>query len=272
MKLQIAKIISVILPVIGVLGIFVFAFTGKIVYGWSLFIILMLISGLIGTLFFRCPHCHKAIPVNGTLNQKYCPYCKEDLGMKPSKISYYGKCTVTKAGTYKAYTVVGPMVFVVSTMIVLLIIVAILGFNSIFNGIGRILVVIAFLIGIFLGIFCRLVVGSAAKMDNEKVYYSKIPFRWKAYELADIKEQAKRVKPFYHVTRGYVVPTSKDALILPVASYMGGQEFLKEFTDRIGQPMIDIRPDLVLSKHSEKAKRDEDIYTEFLNNIKKEEG
>ncbi|MGN0396295.1 MAG: zinc ribbon domain-containing protein [Coprococcus sp.] len=271
MKLSIAKIISVVLPIIGVLAIFAFAFTGHIVYGWSVFIILMLVSGVITTIFFRCPNCHRAIPANGTPNQKYCPYCHKDLGMKPSPISYYGKCSRTKDGTYKAYTITGPIVFIVSTMIVLLIVVAILGLDSIFKGIGRILIAAAFMIGILLGVFCRILVGSAAKLDDEKVYYSKIPFRWKEYELADIKEQTKNIKPFYHVTRGYVVPTSKGKLILPVASYKGGQEFLREFTQRIGQPMVDIRPELILSKHSDKAKRDEVIYGEFLNNIKKEE-
>ncbi len=269
MKLQIAKLISVILPIIGVFGIFAFAFTGKITYGWELFIILMLLSGLIGIVFFRCPHCHKSIPVNGTINQKYCPYCKEDLGMKPSRLSYYGKCARKKDGTYKANTIIGPLVFIVSTMIVLLIIVAVLGIDSIFKGTGRILVGVAFIIGIFLGAFCRLVTGSAAKLDDKKIYYCKVPFVWKEYELSDIIECSKAVKPFYHVVRGYVVPTSKGALVLPVASYKGGREFFTVFTERIGQPMVDVRPDLVLSKHSDIAKHDEDIYTEFVNKMKK---
>ena len=49
-----------------------------------------------------------------------------------------------------------------------------------------------------------------------------------------------------------------------MASYAGGQEFFKEFTDRIGQSMPDVRPDLVLSKRSEQAKSDEATYEHMV--------
>ena len=71
MKLYISKLLSTILPVVGVLCIFGFAFAGNIALGWVLFVVLALISGLINTIFFRCPHCGKAIPANSTVNQKY---------------------------------------------------------------------------------------------------------------------------------------------------------------------------------------------------------
>ncbi len=252
MKLLMTKIISMLLPVIGVFSIFIFAFTGHIGWGFTAFIISMFVSEIIAVIFFRCPHCHRAIPASGNLNQKYCPYCGEELGMKPLGISYYGKCTRSKDGALKAYTMIVPMVFIVSTMIVLLIVVAILGLDSIFQGIGRILVLAAFVMGILIGMLCRLAVGSVVKMDDEKIYFSKVPFRWTEYELDDIKEQAKMAAPFYDRRKGYIVTTSKGKLMLPVTMYKGGQEFLKEFTKRICQPMPDIRPELELVKEQDK--------------------
>ena len=69
MKLRIAKGCIVIMPVIGTLGLFIFTFVGKIIYGWGLFVIMLLLSGIINQFFFRCPHCGKSIPANATLNQ-----------------------------------------------------------------------------------------------------------------------------------------------------------------------------------------------------------
>lgn len=51
MKLRIAKGCIVIMPVIGTLGLFIFTFVGKIIYGWGLFVIMLLLSGVINQLF-----------------------------------------------------------------------------------------------------------------------------------------------------------------------------------------------------------------------------
>ena len=56
MKLYISKLLSTALPIVGVLCIFGFAFAGNISMGWILFVVLALISGIINTIFFRCPH------------------------------------------------------------------------------------------------------------------------------------------------------------------------------------------------------------------------
>ena len=39
MKLRIAKGCIVIMPMIGTLGLFIFTFVGKIIYGWGLFVL-----------------------------------------------------------------------------------------------------------------------------------------------------------------------------------------------------------------------------------------
>lgn len=137
MKLYISKLLSTALPIVGVLCIFGFAFAGNISMGWILFVVLALISGIINTIFFRCPHCGKSIPANCTVNQKYCPLCGEDLGMKPSRISYYGKCRKNKNGVMRGYSTVGPMVFIVSLLILFLIVVAVFGVDSLNKGMGK---------------------------------------------------------------------------------------------------------------------------------------
>ena len=248
MKLYISKLLSTALPIVGVLCIFGFAFAGNISMGWILFVVLALISGIINTIFFRCPHCGKSIPANCTVNQKYCPLCGEDLGMKPSRISYYGKCRKNKNGVMRGYSTVGPMVFIVSLLILFLIVVAVFGVDSLNKGMGRIAVILAFCVSAILAIFCRIAVSSAVKMDDKAIYFSKIPFMWRKYEIDDIVENERVVEPFYHVNRGYIFATSKGMVAIPMASYAGGQEFFTEFTSRIGQSMPDVRPDLVLSK------------------------
>lgn len=264
MKLYISKLLSTILPVIGVLCIFGFAFAGNIAMGWVLFVVLALVSGLINTIFFRCPHCGKAIPANSTVNQKYCPLCGEDLGMKPSRISYYGRCRRNKNGTLRVYSTVGPMVLIMSVFILLLIVIAVFGVDSLNKGMGRIAVILAVIVSVVLAIFCRIAVSSAAKLDDKAIYYSKVPFKWRKYEIDDIVENESLVKPFYHVNRGYIFATSSGLVAIPMASYAGGQEFFTEFTSRIGQSMPDVRPDLVLSKRSEQAKADEERYEEAV--------
>lgn len=264
MKLYISKLLSTALPIIGVLCIFVFAFAGNISMGWILFVVLALISGIINTIFFRCPHCGKSIPANCTVNQKYCPLCGEDLGMKPSRISYYGKCRKNKNGVMRGYSTVGPMVFIVSLLILFLIVVAVFGVDSLNKGMGRIAVILAFCVSAILAIFCRIAVSSAVKMDDKAIYFSKIPFMWRKYEIDDIVENERVVEPFYHVNRGYIFATSKGMVAIPMASYAGGQEFFTEFTSRIGQSMPDVRPDLVLSKRSDQAKADEEHYEEAV--------
>ena len=264
MKLYISKLLSTILPVIGVLCIFGFAFAGNIAMGWVLFVVLALVSGLINTIFFRCPHCGKAIPANSTVNQKYCPLCGEDLGMRPSRFSYYGRCRRNKNGTLRAYSTVGPMVLIVSVIILLLIVIAVFGVDSLNKGMGRIAVILAVIVSVVLAIFCRIAVSSAAKLDDKAIYYSKVPFKWRKYEIDDIVENESLVKPFYHVNRGYIFATSRGLVAIPMASYAGGLEFFTEFTSRIGQSMPDVRPDLVLSKRSEQAKADEERYEEAV--------
>lgn len=264
MKLYISKLLSTILPVIGVLCIFGFAFAGNIAMGWVLFVVLALVSGLINTIFFRCPHCGKAIPANSTVNQKYCPLCGEDLGMRPSRISYYGRCRRNKNGTLRAYSTVGPVVLIVSVFILLLIVIAVFGVDSLNKGMGRIAVILTVIVSVVLAIFCRIAVSSAAKLDDKAIYYSKVPFKWRKYEIDDIVENESLVKPFYHVNRGYIFATSRGLVAIPMASYAGGQEFFTEFTSRIGQSMPDVRPDLVLSKRSEQAKADEERYEEAV--------
>lgn len=264
MKLYISKLLSTILSVIGVLCIFGFAFAGNIAMGWVLFVVLALVSGLINTIFFRCPHCGKAIPANSTVNQKYCPLCGEDLGMRPSRISYYGRCRRNKNGTLRAYSTVGPMVLIVSVFILLLIVIAVFGVDSLNKGMGRIAVILTVIVSVVLAIFCRIAVSSAAKLDDKAIYYSKVPFKWRKYEIDDIVENESLVKPFYHVNRGYIFATSRGLVAIPMASYAGGQEFFTEFTSRIGQSMPDVRPDLVLSKRSEQAKADEERYEEAV--------
>ncbi len=264
MKLYISKLLSTILPVIGVLCIFGFAFAGNIAMGWVLFVVLALVSGLINTIFFRCPHCGKAIPANSTVNQKYCPLCGEDLGMRPSRISYYGRCRRNKNCTLRAYSTVGPMVLIVSVFILLLIVIAVFGVDSLNKGMGRIAVILTVIVSVVLAIFCRIAVSSAAKLDDKAIYYSKVTFKWRKYEIDDIVENESLVKPFYHVNRGYIFATSRGLVAIPMASYAGGQEFFTEFTSRIGQSMPDVRPDLVLSKRSEQAKADEERYEEAV--------
>lgn len=264
MRLYISKLLSTVLPVIGVLGIFGFAFAGNIMYGWEMFVCLSLLSGLVNTIFFRCPHCGKSIPANSTVNQKYCPLCGEDLGMKPSRISYYGRCHRDKDGTYRGFTTVGPMVFIVSLFILSLIVIVVFGVESLSKGIGRLAMILAFIVSVVLSVFCRIVVSSALKLDDNAIYYSKWPFRWRRYDIEDILEMEKKITPFYHVNRGYVFATSQGIIAIPMASYAGGQEIFQRFTEILGQDMPDIRPDLVLSKRSEQAKADEDRYNEAV--------
>lgn len=260
MKLFISKLLSTVLPVIGVLCIFGYAFAGNILYGWVAFVILSLASGMINTIFFRCPHCHKSIPANSTVNQKYCPLCGEDLGMKSSRISYYGKAIRTKKGFLLGYTIVAPMVFIVSLFILFLIVVAVFGVDSLTQGIGRVATVLAFVISVVLAVFCRVAVSSSMKLGDETLYYSRLPFRWKRYEIADIRARAEKLKPFYHVNRGYVFATSEGVTAIPMASYAGGQEIFERLTQLIGTEMPDVRPDLVMSKRSDRAKADEESY------------
>ena len=288
MKLYISKLLSTALPIVGVLCIFGFAFAGNISMGWILFVVLALISGIINTIFFRCPHCGKSIPANCTVNQKYCPLCGEDLGMKPSRISYYGKCRKNKNGVMRGYSTVGPMVFIVSLLILFLIVVAVFGVDSLNKGMGRIAVILAFCVSAILAIFCRIAVSSAGKMDEilgsgmvhpnllrncgiDPEVYSGFAFGMGVerlamlkYEIDDIVENERVVEPFYHVNRGYIFATSKGMVAIPMASYAGGQEFFTEFTSMIGQSMPDVRPDLVLSKRSDQAKADEEHYEEAV--------
>ena len=184
--------------------------------------------------------------------------------MKPSRISYYGKCRKNKNGVMRGYSTVGPMVFIVSLLILFLIVVAVFGVDSLNKGMGRIAVILAFCVSVILAIFCRIAVSSAVKMDDKAIYFSKIPFMWRKYEIDDIVENERVVEPFYHVNRGYIFATSKGMVAIPMASYAGGQEFFTEFTSRIGQSMPDVRPDLVLSKRSDQAKADEEHYEEAV--------
>lgn len=142
--------------------------------------------------------------------------------------------------------------------------VAVFGVDSLNKGMGRIAVILAFCVSAILAIFCRIAVSSAVKMDDKAIYFSKIPFMWRKYEIDDIVENERVVEPFYHVNRGYIFATSKGMVAIPMASYAGGQEFFTEFTSRIGQSMPDVRPDLVLSKRSDQAKADEEHYEEAV--------
>ena len=229
---------------------------------------MLLLSGIINQLFFRCPHCGKSIPANATLNQKYCPLCGADLGLIDSPFSYYSKCKKNKNGQYQAYTTVGYLAFIVGTAIVLFIVVALLGFDSVFKGTGRILILAALALGFLIGMMCRCIVGSAAKLDKEHLYYSKIPGRWKCYDISDIKEQAKLHKPFYHVVRGYIMMTNQGVVAIPVATYKGGKEFLQKLTEYINEPMVDIMPEMVASKRSEEGKKAEVEYRAYKDSIK----
>ena len=184
--------------------------------------------------------------------------------MRPSRISYYGRCRRNKNGTLRAYSTVGPMVLIVSVFILLLIVIAVFGVDSLNKGMGRIAVILTVIVSVVLAIFCRIAVSSAAKLDDKAIYYSKVPFKWRKYEIDDIVENESLVKPFYHVNRGYIFATSRGLVAIPMASYAGGQEFFTEFTSRIGQSMPDVRPDLVLSKRSEQAKADEERYEEAV--------
>lgn len=270
MKLQIIKYISFIMSAIGILGIFVFAFTGKIERGWLIFVASMLISGIMNYIFFRCPHCGKAIPANISVNQKYCPLCGEDLGMNPSIFSYYRRCAKKKDGSYRASSMVGFAVFVVSTVVIAMIVIAILGFDSIFKGAGRILIVISVVLGILLGVFCRCIAGSAAKIVDHELYFSKLPFRWKKYDLNELKELAKERQPFYHAIKGYIIPTTNGILAIPVATYRGGQQFFEKLTELLEQPMLNVVPDMVISKRSEEGKQAEEKLKAFIENKKEE--
>ena len=168
----------------------------------------------------------------------------------------------------QAYTTVGYLAFIVGTAIVLFIVVALLGFDSVFKGTGRILLLAAIALGLLIGMMCRCIVGSAAKLDKEYLYCCKIPGRWKRYAIADIREQANEHKPFYHVVRGYVMMTSQGVVAIPVATYKGGREFLKKLTEYIGEPMVDVMPEMVASKRSEESKKAEAAYKEYKDSLK----
>lgn len=266
MKLQIVKRISLIMSVMGILAIFISAFLGKIKYGWLIFIASMLISGIMNYVLFRCPHCGKAIPANISVNQKYCPLCGKDLEMTPSVFSYYRRCARKKDGTYRASSIVGLAVFVISTVVIVMIVIAILGFDSIFKGTGRILIVISIILGILLGVFCRCIAGSAAKIIDGELYFSRMPFKWKKYNINELKILAKERQPFYHVIKGYIIPTTDGMIAIPVATYRGGQEFLERLTELLEQPMVEIVPDMIVSKHSEEGKKAEERLKAFLDN------
>ena len=81
MKLYISKLLSTALPIVGVLCIFGFAFAGNISMGWILFVVLALISGIINTIFFRCPHCGKSIPANCTVRTRSIVLCVERISV-----------------------------------------------------------------------------------------------------------------------------------------------------------------------------------------------
>ncbi len=267
-KLKISRYCVLIISVIGVLGLFIFTFSGDIMKGWIFFITALLISGLINLIFFRCPKCGKYIPANATLNQKYCPMCGEDLCLPEPYFSYYSECKKNKKGTYKAFTIVGGVGFVVSTLIALFVVIALFGISELLKTTGLLILAAALVLGFVIGFLCRMIVGSAAKMDDEYLYFSKIPWRWQAYKLDDIIECAKSYKPFYHIVRGYVMVTSKGVIAVPVASYKGGREFLKALTGRIGEPMVEVKPEEIASKRDEEAKRAEQEYKRYKESIK----
>ncbi len=258
MKLFIVKLLIVLMPLIGVLSIILSIFAGHITVGWIIFVSLLLLSGIVNVLFFRCPHCGKVIPVYASGNQKYCPNCGGDTGILPMGFSYYAKCSRKKNGTWVAYTMIGPNVFAVGTLILVLVIAAVFGFDKMFRGTGLILIIAAVLVGALLGVMCRCIAGSKTMMDDENIMFSKIPFVWKEYSIADIKDKASSDKPFYHKARGYVIATEKGVLVLPVSTYKGGDQFLHELTERIGAEMPEVRPDQVVAVHSEGAREDEE--------------
>ncbi len=47
----------------------------------------------------------------------------------------------------------------------------------------------------------------------------------------------------------------------------GGKEFLQVLTERIGEPMVEVMPEMVASKRSEEGKRDELAYKVFKDSI-----
>lgn len=271
MKLTIIKVTSEIMTLIGIICILIFTFKGDMMYGWFIFIAMMLLSGIIGFIFFKCPNCKKSIPINGNQNQKYCPYCHENLGMKPGPFSYYSKCRRSKNGTYTAYTLVGPATAIVTILILILIIVAIMGADGLFKGIGAGLLVAAFAIGIFIGFFSRCIAGSAAKMDDIYLYYSRMPFKWKKYKLEEIKSVSAVSEPFYHSVRGIVCGSKHEVITIPVATYKGGEEFMQLFTEKIGIEPMEVDPEKVVSKHGLEGRQDEERFRSFVYNLKKEE-
>lgn len=268
MKLRIAKYCVLIISVVGILGFFIGTFAGEIMKGWIFFIAALLISGLINLIFFRCPECGNYIPANATINQKYCPICGADLGLNESHFSYYSKCRRTKKGTYRTYTTVGFLGFAVSTVIAIVVVIALFGVSEILKSTGLLIIGAAVLLGGVIGFLCRWIVGSAAKMDNEYLYFSKRPGKWEKYKFTDIKECAKTYKPFYHVVRGYVMVTSKGVIIVPVASYIGGKEFFEILLEKIGEPMVEVKPENVASKRDEEGKRAEQEYKRYKESIK----
>ena len=271
MKLSIVKLISEIMTLIGIVCIFLFTIKGNMMYGWLIFVAMMLISGVLGYIFFRCPHCKKPIPINGNQNQKYCPYCHEELGMKMGPFSYYSKCTRRKKGTvYSAYTLIGPATAIVTILILELIVIAIMGMDGVKEGIGPILLAAAAIIGLLIGLFSRCIAGSAAKLDETYLSYAKLPFIWKKYKLSDIRETSEETEPFYHITRGIVCAADKNVITIPVATYKGGEEFMQVFTNEIGLEPIDIDPEKTVTKHGEEGKRDEERFREFIYNVEKE--
>lgn len=267
MKLRIAKYCIAIISAVGILGLFIGTFAGEIMTGWIIFIAALLVSGLINLIFFRCPECGKYIPANLSYNQKYCPSCGADLGLGEPYFSYYSKCKRTKNGTYKAYTIVGALGFLISAVIALFVVIALFGVSEFLSGSGLIIIGVVVLFGLIIGFFCRWIVGSAAKMDDEYLYFSKRPGKWEAYKLGDIAEFTKQYKPFYHVVRGYVMASPNGVIAVPVATYKGGREFLETLTGRIGEPMFEIKPENVVSKRDEEAKEAEAEYKRYKESI-----
>lgn len=258
MKLFVVKLLIVLMPVLGVISIALSIFAGHITVGWIIFISLLLLSGIINILFFRCPHCKKTILVYASGNQKYCPHCGGDTGIIPSKFGYYSKCARRKNGDYVAYTMVGINVFLVSTLILVLVIAAVFGIDKLFRGMGLILVIAAILIGMLLGFMCRCIVGSKAVMNADTIKFCKIPFVWREYSIDHIRKVAEEDEPFYHRARGYVMATERGVLILPVNTYKGGEEFLIALTKRLDTVPPTVSPDQVIAVHSEEAREDEE--------------
>lgn len=271
MKLTVVKIVSMIMTLIGIISIILFTIYGNMMYGWLVFVAMMLLSGIIGYVFFRCPHCKKQISINNNLNQKYCPYCHEDLGVNPGPFSYYSRCHRKKNGMYCAYTIIGPAAAIVTALILFLIVLALLGADGLSGKTGIILIVAVAAIGILIGILSRCITGSAARLDDIYLYYSTIPFRWKKYELSEIKEVASEIKPFYHSVRGIVCSTRSEVITLPVTTYKGGREFMEIFADKIGIEPVDADPERVVSMRAEEGRQDEEKYREYVIRLKKVE-